>query len=408
MSGRSPYAANIPRYYLFKFLVNFQLWLPIWVVYLAEFRDLSLTEITVLDTVFWLLLVLLEVPTGAIADRFGRRWSLGLGAGVNTIAVLVFAVAGTYPILLLSYAAWAAAWTMFSGADVALFYDSLKADGREGDYQRLIGRSWAVQEGGSLAALLIGAPIAAWADLQLPILLSGGLMAAATLVAFSFREPPRQDAGEPQLGFFASTRRAAEIVWTTRSIRYFIPLAATIFACASCVSILKQPFLREHGVAVGMLGLYSVPGTLLTMFAGLVAHRVLRSIGVSRVFMLVPLGVIGVATGLGAWDSLGAFVFYPLLGLVFGFSQPAISGYLNDRIPSAQRATILSMYQLLFSLLLAPLEPFTGVIADRSLTAAFQVLAITTALLAAPLLLLWLRVLATDRRQGVEAGASAG
>ena len=84
---RSKYEANLWKFYFFRFLVDFQLWLPIWVIYLQKERGLSLSQITFLDAPFWLVLGCMEVPTGAVADprvvfwravcsdeRIGVRW----------------------------------------------------------------------------------------------------------------------------------------------------------------------------------------------------------------------------------------------------------------------------------------------------------------------------------------------
>ena len=87
------YEANIRKSYIFRFLMEFQLWWPIWVIYLQKQRGLSLTQITLLDAPFFLLMVLAEVPTGAIADRFGRRWSLMLGSAFFALAIFIFAIA---------------------------------------------------------------------------------------------------------------------------------------------------------------------------------------------------------------------------------------------------------------------------------------------------------------------------
>jgi hypothetical protein len=70
---RQAYAANVTKAYLHAAFTHFQLWIPIWVVYLQEERGLSLTEVTVLDSLFLLTQVATEVPTGAFADRFGRK-----------------------------------------------------------------------------------------------------------------------------------------------------------------------------------------------------------------------------------------------------------------------------------------------------------------------------------------------
>ena len=200
--------ANIWRFYLFRFFVDFQLWLPIWVVYLTDERGLSLWQIGALDAPFWVLLIVLEVPTGAIADRWGRKVSLSYGAFANAIAVIVFGLAGNFGILLISYMVWAAAFTLYSGADSAFVYDSLRAVGRENDYQKFCGaapapcrqqeRSWGWVIG-SLAAELV--------SLWVPVVASGGLMAMAWLVSFTFKEPPRFDEGaEKQESYIEVTK----------------------------------------------------------------------------------------------------------------------------------------------------------------------------------------------------------
>ncbi len=389
---RSKYEANLWKFYLFRFLVDFQLWLPIWVIYLQKERGLSLSQITLLDAPFWLVLVFMEIPTGAVADRFGRKTSLMWGAAANSIAVLIFGIAGNFFVLLISYLAWAVAWTLYSGADSAFFFDSLKALGRESEFQKLWGRSRAIMSVGAFLGLLIGAPLADATTLWFPVVASAALMAGAWLVSLTFHEPPRLDEGEEQLSYLEGTKKAALIVYRHKSLRYMMLLAAAVMAVGISVSILAQPFLDSHDVDVGNFGWFLIPGNLLGIVAALVAYRVTAAIGVTRIFSLLPLAVIVTAAGLGAWDSLGAFVFYPIGGMVMAMSFPMIASYLNERIPSSQRATILSFHQLSFSLFTAVIEPVLGAIGDKwGLPVAYRVAAIVMALLAGPLLVLWIR-----------------
>ena len=54
----------------FWFLREFQLWLPVWIVYLTVEQGFSLTEVTIAESLFLVAIIVLEVPTGAVADRF--------------------------------------------------------------------------------------------------------------------------------------------------------------------------------------------------------------------------------------------------------------------------------------------------------------------------------------------------
>ena len=75
--------ANVRKYYLYNFFLNFQLWWPIWIIYLKEDRGLSQAQVTLIDIPFWLSIVLLQIPAAALADRWGRR------AGADRLSVRV-------------------------------------------------------------------------------------------------------------------------------------------------------------------------------------------------------------------------------------------------------------------------------------------------------------------------------
>ena len=96
-------------------------------LYLRDERGLSLAQITLLEVPLFLLIVLIEVPTGAIADRFGRKVSLMLASAILALAMFVYGIATSYPLILVSNLAWGLAFTFRSGADTALLYDSLQA-----------------------------------------------------------------------------------------------------------------------------------------------------------------------------------------------------------------------------------------------------------------------------------------
>ncbi len=198
-SERRAYARNLPKYYLFVFLSEAQLWFPIWVAFLLLERGLSLTEVAIIDAPFWLIVVFAEVPTGAVADRWGRSTSLGLGAGVYAIALVAFAFAPTLPWIMATYMVWAVALTLTSGTDSALIYDTLKVLGREREYERFAGRGMAIRSATLVIAVIAGGPLVEATSFQTPMLLGAGFLVAAALVTVSFREPPvsRQAASSP-------------------------------------------------------------------------------------------------------------------------------------------------------------------------------------------------------------------
>ncbi|MHB8575946.1 MAG: MFS transporter, partial [Dehalococcoidia bacterium] len=175
--------ANVRRFYVYRFLSNLNLWLPIWVLYLQQERGLTLGQITALDAPFWLISVAAQVPTGAFADRFGRKYALVAGCIVSAAGYLMFGLASSYPILLFSYVLWAAGLAFQSGADLALLYDDLIALGRVEEYQKVAGRAFGLTSAAAVVALLAGAELAKLTRLDVPILVSAGITLLAAGVA---------------------------------------------------------------------------------------------------------------------------------------------------------------------------------------------------------------------------------
>ncbi|MEZ4493988.1 MAG: MFS transporter [Dehalococcoidia bacterium] len=386
------YEANVPRFYAFSFLFLLQLLMPIWVIYLIDVRDLSLGQVTAMEGVFWVAMLFLEVPTGVIADRFGRATSLRLGAITNTVGMLVFAFSSSFPILFGSYMLLAVSFTLFSGADAAFFYDTLKALKREDEYQRLWGRCWALQSAGLGVSLVAGSLLAQLTSVHFAIIASGVLTAPLIVVAFMLKEPPRHEAGEVQVGIAHGAREAVRLVLRQPQLRTIMPLSALTVATAAISWMYIQPFFAEHDVPVGWWGAMLVPGQVLSIGGSLVAYRIVLRVGFPRmILVLTSLALVPLAFFAGI-DAVWVFLVFPLAVAVEGTAQPVVTDYVNRRVPSAQRATVLSIYSFMLSLFIGIMVPLTGLLADSEGLRASYTLGLGIGAVGLPLLFLaWFR-----------------
>ena len=153
-----------------------------------------------------------------------------------------------------------------------------------------------------------------------------------------------------------SRKEAFRVAFGRPAVRMMMLLMAVVMGVGVSMIILQQPFLDSHGVRYGLFGPFLMPGQFLSMAGALLAYRVSTALGVSKIIALMPLVVLTTAIGLGVFDHLAAFAFYPLTTLVFATGFVVISDYLNRRIPSANRATILSIQNMIFSLIVAAME----------------------------------------------------
>jgi len=382
--------ANVRKYYLFHLFLNLQLWFPIWIIYLTEDRGLTLAQVTLIDIPFWLCIVLLQIPGAALADRFGRKPVLVTSAFTFAAAVVFFGLANTFWLLMGAYLVWGVAFALLWGTESAFIYDSLKAIGREDEYQRIYGRGWAIATAAQVAGTLAGAPIAAATSLQAPILASGGIALIAGFVALTFKEPMVAiRTAHPSYGKILSD--SASLLRSRPDVRYAILYFGLVTVGSIAVVFFFQPFLVDHDVATGAVGVWQTPMRLAGIVAALSAHRLMRDFGERRTFYLMPVLIVVGYVSLAAWDSLWAQFAFILMNFSVILAQPTVTDYLNRRVPTEQRATLMSLTNLMRSAVLIPSAPLLGLLADEaSPSTAYWTGGIIVAVVGIPLLALWL------------------
>ena len=386
---RQRYARNLRVYYLFYMASGFLIWLPIWMVYLIDGRGMSLTQVALMETIFWTALVIAEVPTGAIADRWGRRTSLFLGGCGFTIASVAFAFSSSYPMLAVSYGIMAVSMTLYSGAGHALLFDTLRQLGRTNEYEKHVGRSEAGAFAAMLVATLLGGPITALVGFSNTILIGGAALAMAAVIALLLREPPRREAeiaAQPS-GVNGATPAAdapasqsvlrnmlvgAFTVWRRKALLAIIIFATLMMVIFEMPEFFLQTFVRFQGVdpqeALGTGFVYS--GLIIPPIAGMVIGSLLAAsvagrFGERRALPLLLVGGLLLFVPLMLWDSLWVIAAVALVAVLRGMIRPIATGYINRRIASDQRATVLSMFELSMGVLMALSAPIVGSAADN-------------------------------------------
>lgn len=382
-AGPGPLARNPGLLAAIRFLFFLHFVASVLIPFLRDWGGLSYLEILLLNAWFMGWSFLLEVPTGVVADRFGRRISVALAGAAASAAALVFAAAPRYPLFLLGEVLFAAATALLSGADEALLYDTLRALGREERATRSLSGLEAWKLAGIVAGALAGGPLAARFGLRSPLLLQAAPAALAALLALALVEPvhpePARRPGSREL-----------LLGGLRHLRghpVLRSLALDLVACASLAWLviwLYQPQLERVGVPLALFGIVHAGMCVgqIAVLAG--AARFERLLGGRRRVIRLAAWVPGLAyLALAAASGVTAVVAAIVLAASFGLSRPVLfSGALNRHIPSAQRATVLSAISMLRTLAIALVNPLAGLLADRSMRGALVALGLAAIVVA--------------------------
>ena len=393
----SRFARNISINYVYSLFLNLGLVRGVWMIYLAS-RGFSLLQLGVLEATFHIVSFLMEVPTGSVADLWGRKASRIAGRLVNIISLALMFWSQSFTLQLIGFGVSALGYNLESGAGDALVYDSLVCEGKQDSYMKVLGYQELITQVTAVFAFLLGGYLAVH-SYAFAFGLSMAVSLFAGLISFGFAEPPieQRKAETEKLGLgksiLASLRSqmvdSVKIMGERPKIAFLILFSELLFAFMICLFFYLQNFWTQKGFSEDQIGLVFASHALLSGLTSLKAMAIERKLGQKGVLMVMPLLLLlclwGVA--LSPWPM----VFYVLTGLIEGILIVTIGDYLNRLIPSAHRATILSFQSMAYSMFMILLFPVVGLIGDHySLQLAFLAMALLGTLLCIPYLLITL------------------
>ena len=374
----------------FTLVAQFQPHLAIWVVYLTDYRDLSLTQVGIMEAFFWGVKLVAEVPTGAFADRFGRRLTFLVGTIIEGGGILIFALAGNFPLLLLSYVLWSLGFAFRSGNDSAYIYDALAAEDRESEFAQRQGRFSAAVHIAFTLGGIAGAAFAARTSLALATLAGVVPALLGVGVLLFMQEPPRRGAAT-HLPYLDTLRGAWRVLSERATLRWAIVFEFMLAAASPANFLLMQPFLGHHDVPVAWFGVAFAPAGLSYAAGSIASARLSKRLSLRRTLGTGVVVVVSALLLLATVDALWVLPAFWVAQFALGAVSPALGAYVNARTESAVRATVLSVVPLGFSFILVIASPLAGIAADVHLGLGFGALAAVVALGAGSAFLLWQR-----------------
>lgn len=385
-------------------VLNLHPHVAIWVLYLTEFRDISLAQVGIMEGIFWGFTLALEIPSGAFADRFGRRLGFIVGITIEAIGVFIFALAGDFNLLMVSYVLWGSGIAFRSGNDGAFLYDALAADGRTEEYADRFGVIHAAMRFATSGGAIAGGAIAGATDLQIAVFAGFATYLVSAPALLLMREPPRSNTAGVS-SYVGTLATAWQLFKRRPALRYIVLLEIALMASVPIQFLLFQPFLREYGVSLFLVGVLVVPIELSGAAGALLSGRLSRRYGMRGIGVITIVGVMTGLLLLAAIDHVLVLAAFALPQLSRGLFFPAVGAYINDRATSDIRATVLSVGPFGNALVFALVAPLAGVAGDASLRLAFGATAAIILAVTTPLYLLWLR--ADGKPPPEEAGVAA-
>ena len=359
---------NLRLFMAFRILFNIRFYYPVFMVMFLRY-GITLEQFGLLNAVWAVVIVLLEVPSGALADLVGRKALLVAAATMMALEMLLLALvpvgsAWVLPALLCNRILSGAAEAFASGADEALAFDSLKAANRETEWPRVLERLMQVggiatiiaMVSGSLvyspdlfnaAGAWLGRPLGLTIDdtFRLPVWLTFCSACGAIGVTLAMREPREGHGPACRVGLlepFRQTLRTGRWILTNPLVLVVIAAGVLFDQPIRQLLVVSSQLYARIEIPELLFGIISAGTAVIGLFAAAPMRRLATRQSPRANFWLlagvVTIGLAGTAL-LIPWWGVGFFMLLSLSMRLLMFLQ---SHYLNQLVDSDHRATVLS------------------------------------------------------------------
>jgi MFS family permease len=346
-----------------------------WLIFLYA-RGFSIFEIALFEGIFHVTSLLLEIPTGAIADIFGRKTSRILGVLSYFIYIAILLNFTSFFVVAIGFMFCSLSYVFESGAAEALVYDTLIELEQEDQFMKFMGRKEVIFQVSGFIALLIGGTVSLLGQ-DMNFYVTGLFFFIAMIIIFTMEEVPIHNAEKLSINEQVKKQFVISFKTVLQNKRLFllILIGAIMTAPTTTIFFYFQNYFDIQGVPIYLITIFIAAHSLGSVAGGLLADRLDKKYGEVKILYIVPL-VISISFWL---ILIPNFVLVPfiILGVMDSIFYVVLINYINKMIGSDVRATVLSVFGMMFSLVMIVLFTFIGlIIQEFSFESGFLVLAI--------------------------------
>ena len=355
---------NVRFDYISNFLQNLNMQSSVWVLYLA-YCGMNLAEIGLLEGIYHATSIVCEVPSGAAADLFGRKKCMVLSRICIALSCIIMLFSAHFWLFAVSFMMQALGNNLNSGSEEALIYDSMKALGKEEHYMGVYGRLNVVIEVSQQLAAVMGGILAeysfAWCYAACCVI----AVTALIPVLFMTEVPPGEKTEKSPADSLVAKhfRTSVQILKSDVRILNMIVFYAVVFAGGTVLFFYSQQYYAELGYSkIGISIIMLIAGVVSCMGA-LAGKRLFLKMG-KKLVLLAGVCIAAAFICYGFQNvsvSVAAFAIAEFFNSALYLVQ---SDSFNTLIPSGQRATLISVDSMCFSVAMIVMFPLTGALAD--------------------------------------------
>lgn len=369
------YKKNILLDHFHTFFRSFNVTQAMWLIFLYS-RGFNIFEIALFEGIFHVTSVLFEIPTGAVADMFGRKTSRIIGILFYFVYIAIIISADSFGFVALGFVFCSLSYVFESGAAEAIMYDTLIELEQEDSFMKFMGTKETIFQISGFLAMLVGGTIALL-GYEMNFYVTGGFFLVALFMILSMKEVPIHN--KERLSLKEQVKKQFVVsfrtVFKNKRLFLLIIVGAMMSAPITTVFFFYQNYFDLNGVPVVFITIYIGLHAGASAIGGVFASRLEKHFGEKRILYIVPL-IMSISFWLILIPEITLAPFI-VLGAVESVFYIVLVDYMNRMVSSEVRATVLSVFGMMFSLVMIVVFTVIGYIIEvASFSTGFFVLAV--------------------------------
>ena len=368
---------NIKKFYLYKIFAGMFFSVPIMVLFWQD-NGLSLTQVMLLQSIFALLTVILEIPSGYFADIYGRKQTLIIAGIMGLFAMVAYSLGHNFLHFLIAEIFFALNVSFTSGTTSAFMFDTLQNLGEEKQYKKIWGNALFYGMIALAFSNSLGGFIAKF-NLRYTFYASIPFFTIIIPLLFTIHEPQRNKI-IIEKGYTKELLGILKIsLIQNKKLRWIIIYSGVIYAFNQSALWLYQPYFIVSGLDIAYFGIVFASFQIVAAFSSKYAHKIEQKLGQKYSLVMLTFLVAGSYILMSNFIFLFSFTFCFIQQFVRGFKNAAVTDYINQLTTSSMRATVLSAESFIGRLIYAVIIPIFGWVADiYSIEQALTIMGLTT------------------------------
>ncbi|MBP7842903.1 MFS transporter [Candidatus Woesebacteria bacterium] len=352
---------NVKKYYAFNFFNSLEFFAPV-IVLFWQSKGLNFSQIMVLQSIYAIGVIVLELPTGALADYLGKRISLILGSLFFTAGFLIYGISSEFWHFVIGELTIGTGAALISGADSAFIHESLNAIGKGSEYKRTEGSVRGLTSLSRAVGKIVGGLLGS-ISLSYTLLATAVATFAGFITSTTFSETKENQPRDEKTTYFQIIKDSLKIVLKSKPILWLVLFFASFNALIWSTNWFSQPYLQMLNIPVVYFGV---------IFA---SFNIVTAIGSSRIEAIekivkrpfIVMGVLAIVSLflLGSFPSIYLFPLWAFFNLFLVLNQTFVTHKVLSFVPENRAATVLSFMNLIRRFIYAGFGPVLGIIGDK-------------------------------------------